>query len=124
MFCGPCGRGTISEALKGRISKVWQDVGEVIACRDVKSATAFDHRDDGGDSRAGLLTSDMDPVTSADGDRPHGVLGEVVAEFQFRIIEEADQLLPDAQRVGAALAGSALGQHHLAHLLAVSAELS
>jgi hypothetical protein len=32
----------------------------------------------------------MDPVASADRDRPHGVLGEV-AEFQFRIIEEGDQ---------------------------------
>ena len=79
---------------------------------------------DCGDSRPGLLTADMDPVASADGDGPHGVLGEVVAEFQFRIIEEADQPFPYAQRVGAALAGSALGQDRLAHLLDVSADLS
>jgi hypothetical protein len=57
MFCGPCGRGTIWEALKSRVGKAWQDVGEVIAYRDVETATAFDHRNDSGYSRSGLLTS-------------------------------------------------------------------
>lgn len=122
MFCGPSGRGRISEALKGRIGKAWQDVGEVIAYRDVEAATAFDHREDSGYSQSGLLIPDMDPVAPAEGDGPHGVLGEVVAEFQFRIIEEADRSFPDAQCVGTALAGSALGQHRLAHVLDVSVE--
>ncbi len=45
-----------------------QDIGEVIAYRDVEAATAFDHRDDGGDSRSGLLAPDMNPVASADCD--------------------------------------------------------
>jgi len=71
VFCGPCGRGTISEALEGRIGKTWQDVGKVFAYRDVETATAFDHRDDCGYSRPGLLTPDMDPVASADRYGPH-----------------------------------------------------
>jgi hypothetical protein len=48
MFCGPGGRGTINEAMKGRIGKAWQDVGEVIAHWDLEAAAAFDHRDDCG----------------------------------------------------------------------------
>src|SRR5215469_224328 len=96
MIRGPGGGGTISEALKGRIGKAGQDVGKVIAYRDFEAATAFDHRDDCSYSRSGLLTADMDPVASADGDGPHGVLGEVVAKFQLWIIEEANQSFPNA----------------------------
>jgi len=69
MIFGPGGRGAISEALKRRIGKSRQDVGEVITYRDVEAATAFDHRDDCGYSWPGLLTSDMDPVASAYGYR-------------------------------------------------------
>jgi hypothetical protein len=66
MFCGPGGRSTVNEALKGRVRKSRQDVGEVIAYWDVETATALDHRYDNGYSRSGLLTPDMDPVASAD----------------------------------------------------------
>src|SRR3954462_6011886 len=124
MFCGPCRWGTISEALTGCVGKGGQDVGEVFAYGDVEAATAFDRRDDCRYSRSGLLTPDMDPVASADRYGPHRILRKVVAEFQFRIIEEADQSFPDTQCVAAALAGSALGQHRLAHLLDASADLS
>jgi hypothetical protein len=61
----PGGRGTINEAMKGRIGKAWQDVGEVIAHWDLEAASAFDHRDDCGYARPGLLTPDMDPVSFA-----------------------------------------------------------
>src|SRR6516164_4645479 len=122
MFCGPGDRGTISEALKGCVGKPGQDSSEVIAHRDVKAATAFDYRDNSGYSRPGLLTPDVDPVASANCDGSHRILGDVGAELQFRIIEEADQPFPDAQRVGTTLAGSALGQHRLAHLLKMSAD--
>ena len=71
MFCGPGGRGTIRDALKGSVGEAWQDVGEVIAYGDVEAATALDDGDDCGYSRPGLLTSDMDPVASADRNRPH-----------------------------------------------------
>jgi len=122
MICGPGGRGTVGESLKGRVGKPGQDVSEVIAYGDVEAATAFDHGDDSGYWRSGLLAPDMDPVASANCDGPHRILGGVGAQFQFRKIEEADQPFPDAQRVGTALAGSALGQHRLAHLLDVSAD--
>ena len=39
------------------------------------------------------------------------------------IIEEADEPFPDGKRVAARLAGSAFGQHRLAHLQDVSADL-
>ena len=70
MLCGPGGRGTIGGVVNSRVGQAWQDVGEVIAYRDVETVTAFDHRNDSGYSRSGLLTADMDPVTSADGDSP------------------------------------------------------
>jgi hypothetical protein len=70
MFCGPGGRGTIGEALKGCVGEAWQDVGEVIAYRDVEATAAFDHRNDCGYSGPGLLTPDMDPVSSVDCDSP------------------------------------------------------
>ena len=110
MICGPGGRDTVGESLKGRVGKPRQDIGEVIAYGDVEAATAFDHGDDGGYSRSGLLAPDMDPVASANGDGPHRILCDVGAELQFRIIEEAYQPFPNAQRVCAAFAGSALGQ--------------
>jgi hypothetical protein len=87
MFYDPGGRGTISEAVKRSVCKPRQDVGEVMAHRDVEPATAFDHGDDCGYSRSGLLAPDMDPVASANGDGPHRILCDVGAELQFLIIE-------------------------------------
>jgi hypothetical protein len=51
----------------------------------------------------------MDPVGSAQGDRPHRVLGYIVAYLEFGMVEEPDQPFPDGQRIAAGLAGSALG---------------
>jgi len=51
----------------------------------------------------------VDPVAAADGNGPYGVLGKVIAELQFGIIEEANQLLPNSKRVSAGLAGSVVG---------------
>ena len=44
----------------------------------------------------------------------HGVHGQVIAELQFRVFEEACQLLPERQRVVARLARLAAGQHGFA----------
>ena len=44
----------------------------------------FDHREDGA-TVAPLCSADVSPVLAADdADRPHGVLGEIVLEFQPR----------------------------------------
>ena len=48
VFLRPDGRGKVGDALKGRVHESRQDIGEVIVYRDVETATAFDHRDDGG----------------------------------------------------------------------------
>src|ERR1700738_2590076 len=101
MFCDPRSRGYVCDALDGCVCKAGQDVGEVVAHWDFEAAAAFDYREDRGYTRAGLFTSDMDPVFSTQGHAAHGILREVVAELQFRIIEEADELFPDGQRVAA-----------------------
>ena len=109
--------------LEGYIREPRQGVGEVIAYRDFEATTAFDHRDDCGYARSGLFAPDVDPVFSANRNGPHRILGEVGAELQFGVIEEADQPVPDAKCVAACLAGGALGQHGVAHRQDVSADL-
>jgi hypothetical protein len=64
----------------------------------------------------------MDPVASAEGDRPHGILRQVITEFQIGIIEEANQLLPNSKGISAGLASSAARQYRLAHPEDVSAD--
>src|SRR5579863_9482723 len=123
VFCGPGGGGKVRDSLKGRVAKPRQDVSEVIAHWDFEPTTAFDDRHDRGYAWSGLLAPNMDPVAPANGDGPHRIFCDVGTEFQFRIIEEAYQPFPNAQRVGAAFAGSALGQHHLGHVFDVSSDL-
>src|SRR6266567_1457067 len=123
MFCGPRSRGNFWDALDGCVCKAGQDVGEVVAHWDFEAAAAFDYREDRGYTWPGLFTSDVDPVFSTQGHAAHGIFREVVAELQFQIIEEADELFPDSHRVVAGLTGSAFGQHRLTHLQDVSADL-
>lgn len=56
----------------------------------------------------------MDPVGSAKGHWSHRILGQVVRQFQFGVLEEARQFFPECQRVFAGLTGLAAGQHGLA----------
>ena len=65
-----------------------------VADRYPEPAAAFDHREDRGDARSGLLAADMDPVFSAQRYAAHGVFRQVIAKFQLRIFKEARQLLP------------------------------
>jgi hypothetical protein len=55
----------------------------------------------------------VDPVGSAKCHWPHRILGEIVTQFQFWIVEESGQLFPECQRVFACLTGLASGQHGL-----------
>ena len=66
----PGGRSKFGEALDGCIGESWQDVGEVVAHRDLHASTAFDHGEDRRHARSGLLTADVDPVLPARGDSP------------------------------------------------------
>jgi len=70
MFYGPGGRCKVSEALKVDVCESRQDIGEITAHGDSEPPATFDHRDDGGYSRPGLLAPDMDPVASAHRDSP------------------------------------------------------
>ena len=60
--CDPCGRCEICELLNGAVRKSGQDLIQVFANRDSEPAAAFDHGEDRGHKRSGLLTADMDPV--------------------------------------------------------------
>jgi len=71
---------------------------------------------------SGRASPDVDPVATAEGGRPHGILRQVVTELQFGIIEEAYQSFPNGKRESACLVGSAAGQHCPAHIEYVSAD--
>ncbi len=90
----PCGRREIGDELDGPVGKSRQDLVQVVADRDAEPAAAFDHRENRRYLRTSLLAADVDPVLAAGRDGPHGVLSQVVAEFQFRVFEEARQSLP------------------------------
>src|ERR1700741_1322044 len=123
MSRSPGGGGKFCGALDWRVCKSWKDVGEVITDRDVEPAAAFNDGKDCRDAWAGVFTADMDPVRAAQGDGAHRILGEIVAQFQFWIVEEAYKSRPDRQRVAGSLTRSGLGQHRLAHLQDVTADL-
>ena len=114
-LCSPGGRGKFWDALEWRVCKSWKDSGQVITDWEVEPAAAFNNGEDCCDAWAGVFAADMDPVGAAQGDGTHRILGEIVAQFQLRIVEEACQSRPDRKCVAASLARSALGQHRLAH---------
>jgi len=62
--CDPCGRREIGDLLNGLVGKSWQDLVQVVADRDPEPAAAFNHGEDRGHTRPGLLAADMDPVFS------------------------------------------------------------
>ena len=123
MSGSPGGRSKFCGALQGRVCKSWKDVGEVITDRDIEPAAAFNNGEDRCDAWPCIFAADMDPVGAAQGDGAHRILGEIVAQFQFWIFEEACQSRPDRQRVAGSLARGALGQHRLAHRQDVTADL-
>jgi hypothetical protein len=94
VYGGPSGGSEIGDALDGDVGESGHDVGEIVADRNLESSAAFDHGEDCGYARSGLLAADVDPVLSARRDRTHGVLGQVIAQFQFLIFQEKFQALP------------------------------
>ena len=83
MSRSPYGRNDACDALNGCVCKSGQDVGEVIADRDLEPSTTFHNREDGGYARPSLFAADVDPVGAANCDRAHGILSEVGAQLQL-----------------------------------------
>jgi hypothetical protein len=52
------GRNDVCDALNGCVCKSGQDVGEVIADRDLEPSTTFHNREDGGYARPSLFAAD------------------------------------------------------------------
>jgi hypothetical protein len=65
MSGGPCVGCEIGDALHLCIGESGQDVSEAGAHRDFEPTAAFDHGEDRGHTRSGLLAADVDPVFSA-----------------------------------------------------------
>ena len=110
MVFGLGGGCEIRDAAHGCVGKSWQDVGQVIAHRDLEPTAAFDNGEDRSHSWPCLFASDMDPIHSTRGYRAHGVFGDVGAQLQSRIFEEVRQLLPQRERIAAGLACRTLRQ--------------
>ena len=69
--------------------------GEQIAFhRDTQAAAGFDHRENRRNLRSGLRATHVQPVLAAQRDWAHGVLGQIVGQFDFGVIETAPQLRP------------------------------
>ena len=64
MSCDPYGRCEVGDLLNGLVGKSWQDLVQVVANRDHEPAAAFNHGEDRGHTRSGLLAADVDPVFS------------------------------------------------------------
>ena len=103
--------------MNGLLVKSWQDLVQVVADRDPESPAAFNHGEDRGRTRSGLLAADLYPAFSAQRYAAHGIFRQVVAQVQFRIFEEARQFLPLLDRVGAGLTCRTFRQHILAQRL-------
>jgi hypothetical protein len=71
--------------MDGSFGETGENRRQVFAHRDVHPSAGFDDGEDGGDFGPGLLAADMDPVFATERDRAHGVFGEIVAEFEFRV---------------------------------------
>ena len=107
---GPGCRGELGKAVDGRVGETGEDCRQVIANGDIDAATGFDDREDGGDFGSGFLAADMDPVFAAERYRAHGVFGKVVAQFEFRVFQEAREFRPKRQRVVRGFGQGAGGQ--------------
>ena len=92
--CGPCGGREVGDLLNGPVGQSGRDLVQVVADWDAKPPAAFNHGEDRSYTRSGFFAADMDPVFSAQSYAAHGIFRSVVAEFQFRIFEEARQFLP------------------------------
>jgi len=104
MSGSPGGRSKFCGALEWCVSKSWKNSGQVITDWDVEPAAAFNRGEDSRDAWAGVFAADMDPVGAAQGNGAHRILGEIVAQFQLWIVEEACQSRPDSQGVAGGLA--------------------
>jgi hypothetical protein len=83
MSRSPYGRNDVCDALNGCVCKSGQDVGEVIADRDLEPSTTFHTREDGGYARPSLFAADVDPVGAANCDRAR-------MEFSARLVHSSN----------------------------------
>ena len=96
--------------MDGSFGETGEDRRQVFAHGDVPTSAGFDDGEDGGDFGSGLLAADVDPVFATDRYGAHGVFGEIVAEFEFRVFQEEREFGPKRQRVVRGFAQSARGQ--------------
>ena len=96
--------------MNGSFGETGEDRRQVLAHRNVHPSAGFDDREDGGNFGSGLLAADVDPVFATKRYGSHGVFGKVVAEFEFRVFQEAREFRPKRQRVVRCFTQGASGQ--------------
>jgi hypothetical protein len=84
----PSCRRELRDPIDREVGQAGQDRAKIVANRDFQSPAGFDDRDYSRDARSGLLASDVDPVTAAQGQRAHGVLSQVVTQLQLGMFQE------------------------------------
>src|ERR1035437_253343 len=99
LLSSPRRGGEGGEALDGNVSNTWQDGGQVVADRNLHPAAALHDRQNRRHLRSGLLAADVDSVLPAQRHGTHRVLRQIVAQLQFRVLQEACELLPQGERV-------------------------
>jgi hypothetical protein len=61
---GPRGGRKLTDPIDREVGQARQDRTQIVADRDFKSSAGFDHRENRGNARPGLLASDVDPIAA------------------------------------------------------------
>ena len=80
----PSCRRELCDPIDREVGQAGQDRAKIVANRDFQSPAGFDDRDYSRDARSGLLASDVDPVTAAQGQWAHGVLSHLLLNSRLR----------------------------------------
>lgn len=88
------GRGRwreVGEAPERNIIKSRKDGGQVVAYRNLQPAAAFNDAESRRYFRPGFFISQMDPVAAPQSHGTRGVLRQVVAQLQIRVIGKVSE---------------------------------
>jgi hypothetical protein len=97
---------------------------QIVAHRNAEPPAGFDNRDDGCDAWAGFLAANVDPILTSKRDRTYRILGAIVTQLQFGILQEPGQPCPERQCVITGFSQHTLWQGARASCLDLGFDLS
>src|SRR5580700_10427430 len=92
--CHPASRGELSDFGMPSLAHAGQHRQQIIFHRNAQPTARLHDRKNRRDLGAGLRAAHVQPVLSAQGYRPHGVLRDIVRQLNFGMIETALELGP------------------------------